>query len=316
MDGKSCCAPSGDRENEPVEVPDLGLSPEAGSKVGMVELEGGPFLMGAEDSEIWHADEEGPIREVTLEPFWIDQTTVTNDAFVEFVEATGYETEAERFGWSFVFHNQIPKGRRKHVELVNVEGTTWWARLGKADWRKPGGPGTNIKKLGGHPVVHVSWNDAAAYAAWAGKRLPTEAEWEYASRGGLETKIYPWGDELMPEGKHRCNIWQGNFPHEDTAEDGYAGTAPAKSFRANGYGLYHSVGNVWEWTADCWSPNFHLKGPWENPKGPESGSSRVIKGGSYLCHDSYCNRYRNSARTRNTPDSSTGHTGFRCVISV
>ncbi len=316
MDGKSCCAPSGERENEPVEVPDLGLSPEAGSKAGMVELEGGPFLMGAEDSETWHADGEGPIREVTLEPFWIDRTTVTNDAFVEFVEATGYETEAERFGWSFVFHNQIPKGRRKHVELVNVEGTTWWARLGKANWRKPGGPGTNIKKLGDHPVVHVSWNDAAAYAAWAGKRLPTEAEWEYASRGGLETKIYPWGDELMPEGKHRCNIWQGNFPHEDTAEDGYAGTAPAKSFRANGYGLYHSVGNVWEWTADYWSPNFYLKGPRENLKGPESGSSRVIKGGSYLCHDSYCNRYRNSARTRNTPDSSTGHTGFRCVISV
>ncbi|MGB0154325.1 MAG: formylglycine-generating enzyme family protein [Verrucomicrobiales bacterium] len=316
MDGKSCCAPSGDRENEPVEVPDLGLSPEAGSKEGMVELEGGSFLMGAEDSEIWHTDGEGPIREVTLEPFWIDRTTVTNDAFDEFVEATGYETEAERFGWSFVFHNQIPKGHRKHVQLVSVEGTSWWARLEKADWRKPGGPGTNIKKLGDHPVVHVSWNDAAAYAVWAGKRLPTEAEWEYASRGGLETKIYPWGDELMPEGKHRCNIWQGNFPHEDAAEDGYAGTAPAKSFRANGYGLYHTVGNVWEWTADWWSPNFHLKGPRENPMGPESGSSRVIKGGSYLCHDSYCNRYRNSARTQNTPDSSTGHTGFRCVISV
>ncbi|NRB73555.1 MAG: formylglycine-generating enzyme family protein [Verrucomicrobiales bacterium] len=316
MDGKSCCAPFGDRENEPVDVPDLGLSPEAGSKEGMVELEGGPFFMGAEDSEIWHADGEGPIREVTLEPFWIDRTTVTNDAFGEFVEATGYQTEAERFGWSFVFHNQIPKGHRKHVQLVSVEGTSWWARLEKADWRKPGGPGTNIKKLGDHPVVHVSWNDAAAYAAWAGKRLPTEAEWEYASRGGLETKIYPWGDELMPEGKHRCNIWQGNFPHEDAAEDGYAGTAPAKSFRANGYGLYHSVGNVWEWTADWWSPNFHLKGPREKPQGPESGSSRVIKGGSYLCHDSYCNRYRNSARTQNTPDSSTGHTGFRCVISV
>ncbi len=316
MDGKSCCAPSGDRENEPVEVPDRGLSPKAGSKEGMVELEGGPFLMGAEGSEIWHADGEGPIREVTLEPFWIDRTTVTNDAFGEFIEATGYETEAERFGWSFVFHNQIPKGHRKHVQLVSVEGTSWWARLEKADWRKPGGPGTNIKKLGDHPVVHVSWNDAVAYAAWAGKRLPTEAEWEYASRGGLETKIYPWGDELMPEGKHRCNIWQGSFPHEDSAEDGYAGTAPAKSFRANGYGLYHSVGNVWEWTADWWSPNFHLKGPRENPQGPESGSSRVIKGGSYLCHDSYCNRYRNSARTQNTPDSSTGHTGFRCVISV
>lgn len=315
MNGKSCCAPSGDRKNERVESRDLGQSPKAGSREGMVALEGGPFLMGGEDSEVWGADGEGPTREVTLDPFWIDQTTVTNDAFSEFVEATGYETEAERYGWSFVFYNQIPKGHRKHVQFTSVEGTSWWARLDKANWRKPGGPGTNTNRLGEHPVVHVSWQDSVAYAAWAGKRLPTEAEWEYASRGGLENKIYPWGDILMPEGKHRCNIWQGQFPQNDTAEDGYASTAPAKSFRANGYGLYHCVGNVWEWTADWFSPNWHLSGPRQNPKGPDAGSSRVIKGGSYLCHESYCNRYRNSARTKNTPDSSTGHTGFRCVIS-
>lgn len=315
MNGKSCCAPSDDQKNEPVEVCDLSQSPTAGSKKGMVALEGGLFLMGGEDSEVWVADGEGPIREVSLDPFWIDQTTVTNEAFSNFVEATGYETEAERYGWSFVFHNQIPKGHRKHVQLTSVDGTSWWARLDKANWRKPGGPGTNINRLGDHPVVHVSWQDSAAYAAWAGKRLPTEAEWEYASRGGLKNKIYPWGNELIPEGKHRCNIWQGKFPQNDTAEDGYAGTAPAKSFRANSYGLYHCVGNVWEWTADWFSSDWHLTGPKHNPKGPDSGSSRVIKGGSYLCHESYCNRYRNSARTKNTPDSSTGHTGFRCVIS-
>ena len=270
--------------------------------------------MGAKGPEIWVADGEGPVREINIDSFWIDRTTVTNNDFAAFVEATGYVTEAETYGWSFVFHNQIPKGHRKHVQLVNVEGTSWWARLDKADWRKPGGPGTNIKKLGDYPVVHVSWNDAQAYAQWMGKRLPTEAEWEFAARGGLEQKIYPWGDELLPEGKHRCNIWQGNFPHEDTAEDGYAGTAPAKSFRANDFGLYHCVGNVWEWTADWFSPSWHSKGDRKNPKGPDTGSARVIRGGSFLCHDSYCNRYRNSARAHNTPDSSTCHTGIRLAI--
>jgi len=269
--------------------------------LGMVQLVGGSFLMGADGPETWPSDREGPVRKVKVEPFWIDQTTVTNDQFAAFIEATGYVTEAGQYGWSFVFHNQIPKQHRKHVQLVDVEGTAWWARLDKADWKKPGGPGTNLKRIGDHPVVHVSWNDAAAYASWSGKRLPTETEWEFAARGGLEQKIYPWGDEFMPEGKHRCNIWQGKFPHEDLGDDGYAGTAPAKSFRANGYGLYHCVGNVWEWTADWFA-------------GP--GTGRVIRGGSYLCHDSYCNRYRNSARTKNTPDSSTGHTGFRCALSV
>ncbi|MDF1862168.1 MAG: formylglycine-generating enzyme family protein [Verrucomicrobiales bacterium] len=299
----------------PSEEAAISPGPDAGSREGMVPLKGGAFRMGAVGPETWIADGEGPVREVTLEPFWIDQTAVTNDQFAAFVDDTGYLTEAERFGWSFVFHNQIPKGHRKHVQLVSVQGTSWWARLDKADWKKPGGPGTNIKKLGAHPVVHASWNDAAAFATWSGKRLPTEAEWEFASRGGLDQKIYPWGDELLPEGKHRCNIWQGPFPQEDTGEDGYAGTAPAKSFRANGFGLYHCVGNVWEWTADWFSPNWHLTAPMQNPMGPASGTGRVIRGGSFLCHESYCNRYRNSARTQNTPDSSTCHTGFRCVMS-
>jgi formylglycine-generating enzyme required for sulfatase activity len=319
MDGKSCCAPAADRAETPENSggPAVeGRSPDAGSTEGMVRLDGGPFLMGAEDSEIWAADGEGPVREIILAPFWIDRTAVTNDQFAAFVDATGYVTEAERFGWSFVFHNQIPKAHRKHVQLVSVQGTSWWARLDKADWRKPGGPGTNLRKIGDHPVVHVSWNDAVAFAEWTGKRLPTEAEWEYASRGGLEQKIYPWGDELKPDGKHRCNIWQGRFPHEDSGEDGHTGTAPAKSFRANGFGLYHCVGNAWEWIADWFSPTWHLSAGQENPRGPESGTGRVIRGGSFLCHRSYCNRYRNSARTQNTPDSSTCHTGFRCAMDV
>ncbi|MEM9281858.1 MAG: formylglycine-generating enzyme family protein [Verrucomicrobiota bacterium] len=318
MKGSSCCAPSGEpRDDGPARQSiEANRSPEAGSRAGMVEISEGSFLMGAEDGEVWMADGEGPVREVALSSFWIDQTTVTNDQFAAFVEATNYVTEAEHFGWSFVFHDQIPKAHRKRAELVEVDGTSWWAKLEKADWRKPGGPGTNLKKLGEHPVVHVSWNDAAAYAFWMGKRLPTEAEWECASRGGLEQQIYPWGNELHPGGKHRCNIWQGDFPQENTGEDGYLATAPAKSFRANGYGLYHSVGNVWEWTADWFSPSWHVQQDGlQDPIGPGEGTRRVIRGGSYLCHHSYCNRYRNSARTGNTPDSSTGHTGFRCAMS-
>lgn len=298
MDGKSCCAPSSGREpGGERSAADLPVSPEAGSTEGMVRLGGEAFLMGAEGPEIWVADREGPVREMTVDDFWIDRCCVTNDQFAAFVEATGFITEAERFGWSFVFLNQIPKAHRKRAEPVTVQGIPWWARVEKADWRKPGGPGTNIQKRGDHPVVHVSWNDAVAFAHWAGKRLPTEAEWEFASRGGLEQKIYPWGDELNPGGKHRCNIWQGDFPRHDTGEDGYTGTAPAKSFRANDYGLYNTVGNVWEWIADAWPPD-----------------GRVIRGGSFLCHHSYCNRYRNSARSQNTPDSSTCHTGFRCAM--
>jgi formylglycine-generating enzyme required for sulfatase activity len=193
-------------------------------------------------------------------------------------------------------------------------GLSWWVRVEKADWRKPGGPGTNIRKLQDHPVVHVSWNDAAAYAHWVGKRLPTEAEWECSARGGLDQARYPWGDELTPAGKHRCNIWQGSFPDNDTGDDGYTSTAPAKSFRANDFGLYNSAGNVWEWVQDWFDPRWHLSASMENPKGPEFGSGKVIRGGSFLCHDSYCNRYRVGARTGNTPDSSTCHTGFRCAL--
>lgn len=310
-----CCSPSaGERAHSPTKE-ELPRSKEAGSKDGMVELTGGMFRMGAEGPETWTADGEGPIRDVTIDAFWIDRTCVTNSDFERFVQETGYVTEAEQFGWSFVFLNQIPTAHQKNAQLVTVQGLNWWVRTEKADWRKPGGPGTNIRKLMDHPVVHISWNDANTYARWAGKRLPTEAEWEFAARGGLDQAIYPWGEELTPDGKHRCNIWQGRFPEEDTGADGYTSTAPARSFRANDFGLYNVAGNVWEWVVDWFSPSWRAsQSTLENPTGPTSGTARMIRGGSFLCHESYCNRYRVGARSSNTPDSSTCHTGFRCVI--
>ncbi|MEO6829155.1 MAG: SUMF1/EgtB/PvdO family nonheme iron enzyme, partial [Acidobacteriaceae bacterium] len=174
--------------------------------------------------------------------------------------------------------------------------------------------GANLLGREDHPVVHVSWNDAVAFTQWSGQRLPTEAEWEYAARGGLEQKIYPWGDKLRPNGEHRCNIWQGEFPKHDTGDDGYAGTCPVDAFPPNGYGIYSITGNAWEWCADWFSADFHRDTDRNNPTGPSTGTDRVIKGGSFLCHKSYCNRYRVAARSRNTPDSSTSNMGFRCAL--
>lgn len=283
----------------------------------MVRLDGGAFWMGNEDEEAWRSDGEGPVREVTVSPFWIDTTAVTNEAYSVFVDATGYATEAERFGWSYVFQTLVPaKIKRKLGGDMRVRNLEWWIAVEGASWRKPEGSGSNIKKRLDHPVIHITWNDAAAYAAWAGKRLPTEAEWEFAARGGLERKRYVWGDELTPGGKHMCNIWQGRFPEIDTAEDGYAGTAPVCSFRPNGYGLYNMAGNTWEWCADWFDPQWHADARGDtrvDPKGPSTGTARAMRGGSYLCHASYCNRYRVGARTANTPDSSTGNLGFRCA---
>ena len=321
-ENKPCCTPSAGRgatsgNNTAERI--TTRSADAGSTRNMVHLAGGSFLMGDDSDEIWPSDGEGPVREVTIAPFHIDRTTVTNADFAGFAEATGYRTEAERYGWSFVFPNQVPKAHRKRTDYASVNGLEWWLRVDKANWQKPGGPGTHIRKIMDHPVVHVSWNDAQAYATWMGKRLPTEAEWEFAARGGLDRKLYPWGNELTPGGKHLCNIWQGTFPDHDSAEDGYAGTAPARSFKANGYGLYHAAGNVWEWCADWYSPDWHLvesAETREDPRGPDHGPGRIIRGGSFLCHHSYCNRYRNSARTHNTPDSSTCHTGFRCALDA
>ncbi len=281
---------------------------------GMIHLEGASFRMGAEDPDGWPADGESPLREVEVSPFWVDATTVTNACFERFVVETGYRTEAQEFGWSYVFLALLPKSKRRKLrDSHTVQGLQWWYAVEGACWRKPEGSGSNIKKRMDHPVVHVSWRDASAYAQWAGKRLPTEAEWEYAARGGRDQQRYPWGNELTPRGKHQCNIWQGEFPHRNTLADGYLGTAPVRSFRPNDFGLYNVSGNVWEWCADWFSPHWHLSAPPKDPRGPEAGTSRVMRGGSFLCHHSYCNRYRLGARTGNTPDSSTCNCGFRCV---
>jgi len=278
----------------------------------VVYIPGGSFLMGTNYKNRFLADGEGPIHKVNVKPFYIDIHTVTNRQFQAFIKATGYVTEAEQFGWSFVFHKLVSTETLKNTQQ-RVEQTPWWLVVEGANWYHPEGPDSSLKDRMDHPVIHVSWNDAAAYCRWAGKRLPTEAEWEFASRGGLEQKMYPWGDELTPNSNHYCNIWQGTFPYENTAEDGYIATAPAKSFPVNGYGLYNVAGNVWEWCSDWFAANIHKRGGRDNPQGPETGVARVMRGGSYLCHHSYCNRYRVAARTSNTPDSSTGNMGFRCV---
>jgi formylglycine-generating enzyme len=280
-----------------------------GSLEDMVCLENSRFLMGSEDSDSIAADGEGPVRVVTLDKFYLDRYPVTNDRFREFIKATGYRTEAERFGWSFVF-----KGHLSPATLTaEVPGLRWWRRVDGADWGHPEGPDSSASGRGDYPVVHVSWQDAQAYADWAGKRLPTEAEWEFAARGGLEQKRFPWGDDLTPQGKHLCNIWQGEFPDVDLADDGYSGPAPVDAFPANGFGFSTITGNVWEWCADWFSPDHHLYGTRTNPVGPADGVSKAMRGGSYLCHASYCNRYRVGARTTNTPDSSTTNIGFRCA---
>ncbi len=268
--------------------------------------------MGTDDKEGFGADGEGPIREVRVDPFLIDATAVTNRQFAEFVEASGYVTDAERFGWSFVFH-QFVEDEEVRAALKGPAAAPWWLAAPGACWRAPEGPGSDVRERWDHPVVQVSWRDAQAYCRWAGLRLPSEAEWEYAARGGLSQKRYPWGDQLRPKRAHRCNIWQGTFPTHNRGDDGYLGTAPADAYQPNGYGLFNVAGNVWEWCEDWFSSAFHVEGPRANPGGPPSGSAKVIRGGSYLCHKSYCNRYRVAARTANTPDSTTGNSGFRCA---
>lgn len=282
---------------------------------GMIYLPGGDFLMGTDDNEGFPSDGEGPVRKVTLRPFYIDLCTVTNEEFGRFVSETGYVTEAEKFGWSFVFHLFVSEESARKV-TGTAQQTPWWWGIEGACWKHPEGLDSNVEDRPDHPVIHVSWNDAAAYCRWAGKRLPTEAEWEYAARGGLVQKRYPWGDELKPGGVHRCNIWQGKFPDKNNKSDGYAGTAPVRAYEPNGYGLYNVSGNVWEWCADWFAAVHPAQSPLVNPTGPRSGDSRVLRGGSYLCHISYCNRYRVAARSKNTPDSSTGNIGFRCAADV
>ena len=260
-------------------------------------------------------DGELPLHEVRLAAFEIDATSVTNADFARFVDATGYVTDAERFGVSAVFHLLVDAPTEAIVGPV--AGTPWWIGVRGATWRAPHGPAPGATALPDHPAVHISWHDAQAYCAWAGRRLPTEAEWEAASRGGLASARFPWGDEPIDgsDGIWRANVWQGAFPAHNTAEDGWIGTAPARSYAPNGYGLFQTVGNVWEWCADRFSASTYAESPEFDPRGPEHGGERVLRGGSYLCHPSYCNRYRNAARSRNTPDSSMGNAGFRTVAA-
>lgn len=316
----ACCAGTSrgterdDAGARPVSSPRArGAAEATGSTEGMVLLPGGEFLMGTNAREGFSADGEGPVRKVRVSPLHVDESAVTNESFQAFVDATGYATDAERYGWSFVFHLFLPDD---FPRTRAVAGAPWWRQVEGACWRHPEGPRSSLDGRAAHPVVHVSWYDAQAYCAYTGKRLPTEAEWEYAARGGLEQKRFPWGDELTPGGEHRCNIWQGVFPTTNTAEDGYVGTAPARSYPPNAFGLYNLAGNVWEWCEDWFDPVFDRRRTRVDPQGPDRGTTRVIRGGSYLCHASYCNRYRVAARSANEPDASTGNLGFRCVAGA
>ncbi|MCY4128290.1 MAG: formylglycine-generating enzyme family protein [Gammaproteobacteria bacterium] len=271
-----------------------------------VHLPASVFRMGSEDKEVNTEDHEGPIREVKVDSFEIATTAVTNAQFSEFVRDTGYLTDAERIGWSFVFHLFYSNRRRKHVTTsIQVDAAPWWVAVDRACWRRPFGTGSNIRLLQKHPAVHVTWNDAKAFCSWAGCRLPTETEWEFAARGGLDQNRYPWGNELTPNSKHLCNIWQGEFPDSNTSADGYTGTAPVDAYEPNGYGLFNMAGNVWEWCEDWFGLNH---------QSAQFRTGKVLKGGSYLCHASYCNRYRVAARYANAPNASTGNCGFRVVI--
>lgn len=267
--------------------------------------------MGAVDRLGYPADGEGPVHDVDLSPFEIGVFVVTNDEFARFVDATGHVTDAQRFGWSFVFGGLLPGD---FPPTAGVADAPWWRQVMGATWDHPEGPQSGVAGRGDHPVVHVSWDDAVAYCRWIGGRLPTEAEWEYAARGGLRHAIFPWGDELEPGGEHRMNVFQGRFPEHDDAVDGFAGTSPVGTYPPNGFGLCDVTGNVWEWCADWFDPACYAHSERRDPAGPPRGTARVMRGGSYLCHDSYCRRYRVAARSANTPDSSTGNIGFRVVV--
>jgi formylglycine-generating enzyme required for sulfatase activity len=284
--------------------------------VPQAHIPAGTFAMGDGYGDGNRPDGEDPVHLVHTSAFDIDTTSVTVADFARFVEATGYRTEAETFGYSAVFHLVVAAD---DADVVGrPPGTRWWVGVRGADWRHPDGPHSDTLGREDHPVVHVSWNDAQAYCAWAGRRLPTEAEWERASRGGIEGARYPWGNQLMaPDGSWQCNIWQGTFPTVNTAEDGWLTTAPVRSYTPNGFGLWQTVGNVWEWCADVFNANTYARraahAPVRDPREPDLDGARVLRGGSYLCHDSYCNRYRNSARSANTAESSMGNAGFRTV---
>ena len=309
--------------------------PEQSVPANMIRIPGGTFRMGSDR----HYPEEAPSHHVSVDGFWIDRTPVTNRQFRQFVRDTGYVTCAEIvpdpknypgalphmiFAGSLVF---TPPNHP--VDLR--DWSQWWSFMKGADWRHPYGPKSNIGGLDNHPVAHVAYADALAFARWAGKDLPTEAEWEFAARGGLDGAEFAWGDDFTPGGQHRANTWQGNFPHENACEDGFDRTSPVMSFPPNGYGVYDMIGNVWEWTLDWWSAKHEADAAKaccipDNPRGGAEAAScdprqpkiriprKVIKGGSHLCAPNYCRRYRPAARHAQPVDTSTSHVGFRCVV--
>ncbi|HEY1380359.1 MAG TPA: formylglycine-generating enzyme family protein [Gemmataceae bacterium] len=301
---------------------------------GMVWVPGGEFWMGNDNGP----EDERPRHKVYVDGFWMDRTEVTNAQFAKFVQATGYITVAERKPDWEEMRKHLPPDTPKPAEEMLVPGSAvfvvpdgdvttdgppvWWRYVPGANWRHPDGPASSIEGKEDYPAIHIAWEDAAAYAKWAGKRLPTEAEWEFAARGGLDRKTYVWGDKLNPDGKWMANSWQGKFPRENTGEDGFKGLAPVKQYPPNGYGLYDMSGNAWEWCQDWYDPEYYASSDYRNPQGPTAGrgsrqnpgqASRVRRGGSFLCADNYCMRYLPAARDENPPDSSACHTGFRCV---
>ena len=259
----------------------------------MVLVEGGEFVMGT-DSGLPH---EGPEHRVELDSFYMDEHEVTNAQYEAFASDSGYVTESERLGWSGIFDPQ----------------RNGWTKGDGADWRHPHGPGSSHRDMPDFPVVHLSWEDAAAYCDWRGMRLPTEAEFEFAARGGLEDAEYSWGNELTPDGVHRANLWQGTFPQKDLVTDGYGSHAPVKMYPPNGYGLYDMTGNVWEWVQDWYSPSYFSQSPVRNPQGPRRGTQKIQRGGSWLCSENYCQGYRVAARMMTAPDSGLNNLGFRCA---
>nr|CAH7712742.1 unnamed protein product [Callosobruchus chinensis] len=260
----------------------------------MVLIQGTTFEMGT-NNPVFVDDFESPVRNVTINSFYLDKYEVSNQNFYDFVKETGFKTEAEVFGDSFIFEMALPEKARDKYEDVRAVQAPWWVKLSGVSWKHPIGPESTVEVIMNHPVIHVSWNDAVKYCEHLGKRLPTEAEWEMACRAGLRQKLYPWGNKLNPKG---ANIWQGEFPKLNTVEDGYLFTSPVDEFPPNKFGLYNMAGNVWEWTQDSWQ---------------NDPNSKVKKGGSFLCHESYCWRYRCAARSSNTQDSSASNLGFRCA---
>jgi len=325
-----CTASTSRDESQPESIPGMKLIP------------GGEFTMGTNEAESY--DHERPAHRVRLKAFWIDETEVTNQQFKEFADATGYVTVAEKKPEWEELQKQVPPGTPRPPDSVLVAGslvfhppkepvmlndyTQWWRWENGVSWKHPEGPGSTLDEKWSHPVVHIAFDDAQAYATWKGKRLPTEAEWEFASRGGVEQQRYSWGNEVTPQGKLMANTFQGSFPVADLREDGFGSTSPVKSFPPNSYGLYDMIGNVWEWTSDWYDVDYFKKlsknAVTENPPGPDKpfdandpyALKRVTKGGSFLCASNYCTNYRPSARQGSAFDSGQSHIGFRCVKDV